>query len=865
MKKISYFVVGLLLISSFAAIGVSEEAGDNQETINLSFSNLEVVNSIDSYVELEINGAGGVYYSSCKPVLPTQSTVLELPFGAEVTDIDCQVGTITTETLTSKVVPAPTPVMPGIEDSSEAQYLFDETVYNVDELFPNNWYNYHVGVGRNENKEHTTFVNIRAFPARYNPVTNTVKYVDSMQLTVSYTVPENDPFPSTQAYQLVVIAPQKFESKLQKLVNHKNNMGVSTILKTTEDIYNEYSGVDKPEKIKYFIKDALETYDNDYVLLVGGIDSYIFAEPKDDRNQGSKDWHVPIRYANIKETTGGTFDPGLPSDLYYADIYKEGGEFDDWDSNDDGVFAKWDNTPGRDVLDFYPDVYVGRLACRNTLEVSIMVNKIVNYEKSQAGAWYDNMILAGGDSFEAPGNEGEIVCERIANDYMDEFNLIKLYTSNSDQSMWPTSTNMVREFKKGIGQIFLDGHASPFTWTTHPPGDHDTWTEKFWVFDFYKLTNFNKLPTCCVEGCHNSMFNITVWEAIRDKDHNSRHSWCYGSPVPKCWSWWLASKIGGGSLSTIGNTGLGYGAVGEHGDLDEDGITEPDILEKLGGYYFDQYYQVFNEGNDILGDCHSGALNNYITTHPPMDYQADAKTMEQMVLLGDPSLKIGGYSTGNSFRTEIINGAAGILAAPNEEVMFEAESFNAQGTVSYEWDFDNDGITDATGKTASWNWVLPGGYDITMKATDGQGHSDTYETLVVTQMGADKPAVPSGPSNIKAGQEYTYEANVNTQSGYWSNIYYKFSWGDGTESDWLESSTASHSWTNRGSYSVKVKALLTHESKDYFDTEDVKETDWSNPLIVTLPRERSGIFVLLQNFFEKHPNMFPVIQRILGI
>jgi len=33
-------------------------------------------------------------------------------------------------------------------------------------------------------------------------------------------------------------------------------------LKTTESIYEEYSGVDKPEQIKYFIKDALENPGN---------------------------------------------------------------------------------------------------------------------------------------------------------------------------------------------------------------------------------------------------------------------------------------------------------------------------------------------------------------------------------------------------------------------------------------------------------------------------------------------------------------------------------------------------------------------------------------------------------------------------
>jgi hypothetical protein len=36
-KNISYFVVGLLIFSSFAALGIGEEAGTDEETINLQF------------------------------------------------------------------------------------------------------------------------------------------------------------------------------------------------------------------------------------------------------------------------------------------------------------------------------------------------------------------------------------------------------------------------------------------------------------------------------------------------------------------------------------------------------------------------------------------------------------------------------------------------------------------------------------------------------------------------------------------------------------------------------------------------------------------------------------------------------------
>ena len=873
MKTTKYFVVGLLLISSLTALSIGKEAGEYQETISLSFNDLEVFNSnVEQFVELNFGGASGVLYQQSQPILPIYSKKLTLPFGTEIEDIECNVGNIKTMTLSNKVIPAPNPVTPDLDAPTEIQYIMDDSIYNSNELYPTNWFDYYVGVGLDENKVHKTFLIVRAFPVRYSPGTDTLNYIENIELTVSYLIPDSYPFPANTDYELAIIAPQKFKSELQKLVTHKESKGVTTLLKTTEDIYSEYTGADKPEQIKLFIKDALETYNITYVMLVGGLNSLLNAEPRDDKSQGSKDWYVPVRYTYNREQQG-LFDPGFLSDLYYADIYKEGGEFDDWDSNNNGVFAEWYGI-NKDVLDFYPDVYVGRLACRNIYEVRIMVNKIINYEKKPAGDWYDTMILCGGDSFDDVGTnylEGEVVSERMIDDYMTEFTPVKMYASNKDSKPKYTceGSNIIREISKGAGHLFLDGHASPFTWTTHWPGEFeggDSWTERFWIWDFPWMLNGGKLPLCAVEGCHNSQFNVSIIKGLQDTSGKQK-TWCYGQPIPECWSWWLARKIGGGSISTIGNTGLGYGAVGEHGDIDGDGIVEPDVLEAFGGLYFDQYYKVMDSGADRLGDCHSGALTSYLDIRPGMGDKVDAKTMEQMVLLGDPSLKIGGYGVGTELRAEIADADAGVLGAPFSDVMFQASAYNAQGETTFNWDLDNDGqYDDATGEIASNVWYLPGVYWVGLKVTDETGQSDYYDTVVEIAIGADKPARPSGETIIKPGVEYTYSSIVNTQGGYWNKIFYKFSWGDGTETNWIESSSASHIWSRKGTYNVKAKALLIHESDD---KEDYKETDWSDPLTIKLSKSKTGqstIFeLILQHILEKYPNAFPIIRQLLGL
>jgi hypothetical protein len=189
---------------------------------------------------------------------------------------------------------------------------------------------------------------------------------------------------------MVIIAPSEFSNALQPLINHKLNMGVNTTLKVTEEIYSEYSGLDQAEKIKYFIKDAIETWGIDYVLLVGSIDK------------------LPIRisYASFE---GG----GLLTDLYYADIYNDTGGFCSWDENGNGrygeVYHDHHHTYDIDGLDLFPDVNVGRLPCQNNAEVKTVVNKIIHYETETYGqSWFKNIILIGGDTFPGDGGyEGE--------------------------------------------------------------------------------------------------------------------------------------------------------------------------------------------------------------------------------------------------------------------------------------------------------------------------------------------------------------------------------------------------------------------------------------------------------------------------
>ncbi|KAA0009530.1 MAG: peptidase C25, partial [Thermoplasmata archaeon] len=391
---------------------------------------------------------------------------------------------------------------------------------------------------------------------------------------------------------------------------------------TVENIYSSYDGRDGAEKVKYAIKDALENYGIKYVLLAGG------------RKPGIKEeWLVPVRYSHLDD--GSNWEKSYLSDLYFSDIYKyeDGITFDDWDSNGNGIFAEWGIT-GRDLLDLYPDVYVGRWACRNLAELKIMMEKTMEYE-NRAFSEFKKFILVAGDSYDDKHGfiEGELATWE-ASKYMQGFEIVKVWASEVDLN----PKNIRNAMNEGAGFAYFCGHGNPMSWSTHEPYNFDEWEKGIQIWHFPLLKNGNKLPIVVIGGCHNSQFNVTIFNSF-NKEKIYR-----GENAPECWSWWLTRKIGGGAIATIGNTGLGY-----HGSGDDNGDGIADYIQILDGWLEINFFRLYSEGINMLGMLHSQTITEYIETFPgdekmPLKDVIDCKMIQQWCLLGDPSLKIGGYS-----------------------------------------------------------------------------------------------------------------------------------------------------------------------------------------------------------------------------
>ena len=59
------------------------------------------------------------------------------------------------------------------------------------------------------------------------------------------------------------------------------------------------------------------------------------------------------------------------------------------------------------------------------------------------------------------------------------------------------------------------GHGNPEQWATHE-NCNKNWTEGIHNSDIYKLTNKGMYPILMVGGCHNSEFDVTPLNLLKD-------------------------------------------------------------------------------------------------------------------------------------------------------------------------------------------------------------------------------------------------------------------------------------------------------------------------------------------------------------
>lgn len=672
-------------------INAEEQSYIKEKSESIVFSE-PIIRETDQYVTLNVEEATSYLMIPGKPVLPIYTKTFKFPFGTQIKGVECKLSQINQEVISGKIQPSPEPVpLVNVNNAEEKKVVEnfivkDNAVYNSMDFFPYGWYDYRVGCGLDDSC-HVIFLTVQFYPVRYSPGQNMIRYANMVDIKVEYSEPINPVF-FPDGYDMVIITPSEYSEKLQPLVDYKNDSGIDTKLVTLDEIYDgDYfpvQGRDAQEKIKYFIKDAIEEWDITYVLLAGGANK------------------IPVRWSYVDDG----WEINMISDLYYADIYDSGGNFCSWDSNGNNLFGEYDYEDRTDFVDLYPDVRFGRLNFRSINEISDVVSKIVTYESTGAYMedWFSNFVVCGGDTFQDSNmvDEGEYLNQH-AIDMMDGFIPEKIWATNGKLQF---AINIDNAVENGAGFLYMTGHGTPENWATHPHNDFETW----WPISYYNcnrvesLKNEEELPIVVIGGCSNCKFSGN-----------------------DCFGWSYVKNPDGGGIASYGNSALGWGYPG-YGCIS--GLT--------GGMELSNFKAYGIQNANTTGELWSQALNNYLNQFGVWSVHG-YKTVEEWQSFSDPSLRIREVSD-KPKKPDKPNGP--ISGEIGIEYTYMIRTTDPDGDMlKYCCDWGDNTINWTewfkSGETASLShtWAKPGDYEIRVKARDEYGlDSEWSEPLTVTMV-----------------------------------------------------------------------------------------------------------------------------------
>jgi hypothetical protein len=282
-------------------------------------------------------------------------------------------------------------------------------------------------------------------------------------------------------------------------------------------------------------------------------------------------------------------------------------------------------------------------------------------------------------------------------------------------------------------------------------------------------------------------------------------------------------------------------------DIDKDGLNE--------------LVEISNDGTVRAYDTYAGASNPLPRTNT--NHYSERNTRTE-IYISPP----GTYDSPNKPSTPVgkENGKK------NTEYTYSSITSDFDGDqVYYLWnwcDGTNSGwlgpYTSGVTISSTHKWTSEGLYSIKVKAKDTFGAESPWsDSLAVTISEEENnppntPSTPSGEAFGKTGVFYVYESSTTDSDG--DQIYYLFDWSDGTDSGWIgpfnngDICQESHIWNTKGSYSVKVKARDIHGG----------ESDWSDPLPITMPYSYNPIIQFLELLFQRCPHAFPLLRQLAG-
>jgi hypothetical protein len=623
-------------------------------------------------------------------------------------------------------------------------------------------------------------------------------------------------FGNSTGYDLLIIAHEDFIEPLRELQEWKTRTGMPTSLISWQE-YNRYTtwGYDAPERIKKGIELAQKTYGVKYVLLVGDSDM------------------LPVRYTytdriQADNTPGGQmigYGAYYAGDLYYADLYKQDGTFDNWDYNGNHIYGQlhgeyFTNDPiNIDRIDMIPDVAVGRLPAHTVQDVENYVTKVIDYEFSTyeeerlgtTTEWFKSALFIVPYS---PADDLDVIYldakENIARDSLTTargFELTRLYdplvsgTAASLTDGTPTEQLIKYWIHAGVGFVNYGGH-----------GNRDVWDGVFytWTLNNASFRNSN-LPIILSVGCGTAQFAVQPpYETYLDIDGRTHLGIDYGElwptppntptlPQPASLQTDIHDSFPEHMLCYYPNKGaIGYvgcvtAAQAWSKILDEyffqgydEGVTLGDMWTNMVTQYCDNSKTV---SGYALGPIGRG--ENSIKSGGDWFKVAGYHQPIKFMLFGDPSLRVGGLT--NRPPRASISTPSGITITEGTTYSFNTAAYvfgDAEATpLTYHWDFNGDDIwdtdwTSATTISHTYNDDFTG--QVKVQASDGSYQSPICTRDITVTNVAPTIFVHTGlpwgtgtPPSYRVAEEKTVRLETTVDDPGSDTFTYSWNFGEG--------------------------------------------------------------------------------------
>ena len=396
---------------------------------------------------------------------------------------------------------------------------------------------------------------------------------------------------------------------------------------TLEDVDRICTGRDAPERIKRCLSLYQQESGIRYAMLVG---------------DGNK---FPIRFTTFMVIENDAATIGhiayYPADLYYADLYKSDGSFDDWDANGNGAYGEIGGlaqpVPANvDRADLNPDISVGRVPVSTVEETNIYVGKVMGYESGAQGSDWVQRILAIVTRNLLP-DECQYQ-EQMLSAFPAGWDSVRLYVEGNPCRETPalTKDNILAEMSRGVGLVSFLGH-----------GSIDFWADAISVKDFVDVQNAERLPVVFSGGCTTAEFTTDPpggpYTDTQGNDHPGSNAGevVPSTPPPPAP---LQVTYNNGGIMEFSLVQIPNGVVVYIGSVT---IAQMGPTINLNEFFFNG----IAGGEPTVSDAWNFAFRKYYQTDRFRAEPADIGGMLwglyqpwKYMLFGDPSLRIGGVS-----------------------------------------------------------------------------------------------------------------------------------------------------------------------------------------------------------------------------